>query len=87
MLILAMATLAMMAATAKQRRVARAPFAQLVPTFAMCWLVAALLATVSCAGYSKPPSSGQPTSYVVTVTASGTDAPTHTQQFTLLVKP
>ncbi|MGC1966663.1 MAG: glycoside hydrolase family 44 protein [Candidatus Acidiferrales bacterium] len=87
LLILAMATLAMMAATAKQRRVARAPFAQLVPTFAMCWLVAALLATVSCAGYSKPPSSGQPTSYVVTVTASGTDAPTHTQQFTLLVKP
>ncbi|MGA9734124.1 MAG: glycoside hydrolase family 44 protein [Candidatus Acidiferrales bacterium] len=87
LLILAMATLAMTAATAKQRRVASAPFAQVVPLLAMCWLVAGLLATVSCAGYSKPPTSGQPTSYVVTVTASGANAPTHTQQFTLLVKP
>ena len=47
---------------------------------------AALLATANCAGYSgqKP---GQPATYVVTVTASGTNAPTHTQQFTLTVTP
>jgi hypothetical protein len=49
---------------------------------------AALLATASCAGYSGQKTgqpTAQPTSYVITVTASGTNAPTHTQQFTLTV--
>ncbi|MGC2703031.1 MAG: Ig-like domain-containing protein, partial [Candidatus Acidiferrales bacterium] len=85
LLVLATAMMGILGATAKRRRVTRV--AEAVPSFAMCWVVAALLVTVSCAGYNKPPSSGQPTSYTVTVTASGANAPTHTQQFTLLVKP
>ncbi len=47
---------------------------------------AILLSTASCAGYTAPKAT-QPTSYVVTVTASGANAPTHTQQFTLTVTP
>jgi hypothetical protein len=47
---------------------------------------AALLATANCAGYSGQ-KTGQPATYVVTVTASGANAPTHIQQFTLTVLP
>jgi hypothetical protein len=47
---------------------------------------AALLATANCAGYSRQ-KTGQPTRYAVTVTASGANAPTHAQQFTLTVMP
>jgi len=47
----------------------------------------ALLATANCAGYIGQ-KSGQPAStYVVTVSATGANAPTHTQQFTLTVMP
>jgi hypothetical protein len=48
---------------------------------------AALLATANCAGYIGQ-KTGQPAStFVVTVTASAANAPTHTQQFTLTVTP
>jgi hypothetical protein len=47
---------------------------------------AALLATANCSGYISQ-KTGQPTTYVVTVTASGASSPTHTQQFTLTVMP
>jgi hypothetical protein len=47
---------------------------------------AALLATANCAGYSGQ-KTGQATSYAVTVTSSGANAPTHAQQFTLTVMP
>ncbi len=83
--IFAIAMMGFVAATAKRRRVTRV--AELVPAFAMWLVLVALVATVSCAGYSAPSSAGQPTSYVVTVTASGANAPTHAQQFTLIVKP
>jgi hypothetical protein len=83
--ILAMAAMGFMGAAAKRRGVTRA--AELVPVFSAGVVCVALLGIVSCAGYSKPPGGGQPTSYVVTVTASGANAPTHTQQFTLNVKP
>jgi Glycoside hydrolase family 44/Bacterial Ig-like domain (group 3) len=48
--------------------------------------ITALLVTASCAGYSGHKTS-QPTTYVVTVSASAANAPTHTQQFTLTVTP
>jgi hypothetical protein len=83
--IFAIAMMGFVAATVKRRRETRV--AELAPAFAMWLVLLALVATVSCAGYSTPPSSGQPTSYVVIVTASGTNAPTHAQQFTLIVKP
>jgi hypothetical protein len=43
-----------------------------------------LLFTASCAGYIHQ-NTVQPTSYMVTVTASAANGPTHTQQFTLTV--
>jgi Glycoside hydrolase family 44/Bacterial Ig-like domain (group 3) len=50
-------------------------------------VLVALLATANCAGYSSQ-KTGQPAStYVVTITASGASAATHTQQFTLTVIP
>jgi hypothetical protein len=49
-------------------------------------MVAALLVTASCAGYSGQ-NATRPTTYVVTVTASASNAPTHAQQFTLTVAP
>ena len=45
-----------------------------------------LLFTASCAGYIHQ-NTVQPTSYMVTVTASAANGPTHTQQFTLTVTP
>ena len=83
--ILAVAMIGILGAAVKGRRVTR--LAELVPAFAMWLVVVAWVATASCAGYSTPSSAGQPTNYVVTVTASGANAPTHTQQFTLIVKP
>jgi hypothetical protein len=47
---------------------------------------AGLLITASCAGVVQK-SAAQPASYMITVTASAADAPTHTQQFTLTVMP
>jgi hypothetical protein len=47
---------------------------------------AGLLVTASCAGVIQK-SAVQPASYVITVTASAANAPTHTQQFTLTVMP
>ena len=49
-------------------------------------MLAALLMTASCAGVIQK-SAAQPASYVVTVTASAANAPTHTEQFTLTVLP
>jgi hypothetical protein len=49
-------------------------------------MLAALLMTASCAGVIQK-SAAQPASYVVTVTASAANAPTHTEQFTLTVMP
>jgi hypothetical protein len=54
--------------------------------FLTCAVFAASLVTANCAGYSDQ-KTGQPTNYAVTVTASGANAPTHTQQFTLTVMP
>jgi hypothetical protein len=52
-----------------------------------CAVFAALLVTANCAGYSGQ-KTGQPAStYAVTVSAAGANAPTHTQQFTLTVTP
>jgi len=51
-------------------------------------IFAALLVGAGCAGLSSsqnPPA--QPAPYVVTVTASAANAPTHTEQFTFYVKP
>jgi hypothetical protein len=48
---------------------------------------AALLATANCAGYSNQKTSQPASTYVITVTASAADAPSHTQQFTLTVTP
>jgi large repetitive protein len=47
---------------------------------------AGLLITASCAGVVQK-SAAQPASYMITVTASAANAPTHTQQFTLTVMP
>jgi len=47
---------------------------------------AGLLVTASCAGVIQK-SAVQPASYIITVTASAANAPTHTQQFTLTVVP
>ena len=49
-------------------------------------MFAGLLLTASCAGYIHQ-NTVQPTSYVVTVTASAANGPTHTQQFTLTITP
>jgi Glycoside hydrolase family 44/Bacterial Ig-like domain (group 3) len=48
---------------------------------------AALLATANCAGYSGQKTVQPASSYIVTITASAANAPTHTQQFTLTVTP
>jgi hypothetical protein len=55
--------------------------------YATCAVLAAVMAIGGCA--STPQGQGliQPVSYVVTVTASANDAPTHTGQFQLTVKP
>jgi hypothetical protein len=52
-------------------------------------LFAALLVTAGCAGLvsSSSPKPAEPAPYVVTVTASAANAPTHSQQFTLNVAP
>ncbi len=47
----------------------------------------ALLATANCSGYSSPKTTQPASTYVVTITASAANAPTHTQQFTLTVIP
>jgi hypothetical protein len=49
--------------------------------------LAALLATANCAGYSGQKTRQPASTYVVTLTASAANAPTHTQQFTLTVAP
>ena len=49
-------------------------------------MIAGLLVTASCAGVVQK-SAVQPASYMVTVTASAANAPTHTEQFTLTVLP
>jgi hypothetical protein len=48
---------------------------------------AALLATANCAGYSGQKPTQPASTYVVTITASAANAPTHTQQFTLIATP
>jgi hypothetical protein len=48
---------------------------------------AALLATANCAGYSGQKTGQLASTYVVTITASAANAPTHTQQFTLTATP
>jgi hypothetical protein len=61
------------------------------PAFRSFVILTALLVAAGCAQITPSGNANgagsQPTSYVVTVTASGTAAPTHTQQFTLTVKP
>jgi len=59
---------------------------KLARAFLATAMFAAVLATANCAGYSGQ-KTGQTTSYAVTVTASGANAPTHSQQFTLTVMP
>jgi|HubBroStandDraft_1064217.scaffolds.fasta_scaffold01400_9 hypothetical protein len=59
---------------------------KLARAFLTSAVFAALLATANCAGYVGQKTS-QPPTYVVTVSASGANAPTHTQQFTLTVMP
>lgn len=82
--IFALALAGMMGTAGKKGSPRRAAgFAPAFLTFAM---LAALLATASCAGYSKQ-SVVQPASYVVMVTASAANAPTHSEQFTLNVTP
>src|SRR5277367_1573237 len=49
--------------------------------------LAALLATANCAGYSGQKTVQPASTYVVTITASAANAPTHTQQFTLTATP
>jgi hypothetical protein len=48
---------------------------------------AALLATANCAGYTGQKTVQPASTYAVTVTALGANAPTHTQQFALTVTP
>lgn len=50
-------------------------------------IFAALLVSAGCAGLASSKNPTQPAPYVVTVTASAANAPTHTQQFTFYVKP
>ncbi len=50
-------------------------------------VLAALLATVNCAGYSGQKTVQPTKTYAVSITASAANAPTHTQQFTLTVAP
>jgi len=47
----------------------------------------AVLVTAGCAGLSSPQKPVQPPAYVITVTASAANAPIHTLNFTLYVKP
>jgi Glycoside hydrolase family 44/Bacterial Ig-like domain (group 3) len=62
--------------------------AQFVPAFLACVMLAALLVTASCAGYSKNGTQpSQPQTYSVTITASAANSPTHSDQFTLTVTP
>jgi Glycoside hydrolase family 44/Bacterial Ig-like domain (group 3) len=82
--ILFLAILGVAAAVGNKRPAA--PDMNFARAFLASAVFAALLATANCAGYSGQ-KTGQPTSYVVTVTASGANAPTHTQQFTLTVMP
>jgi hypothetical protein len=48
---------------------------------------AALLGTANCAGYVGQKTSQPASTYVVTITATAVNAPTHTQQFTLTATP
>jgi hypothetical protein len=48
---------------------------------------AALLATANCAGYVGQKTVQPASTYIVTITASAANAPTHTQQFTLTATP
>ena len=50
-------------------------------------LFAALLATANCAGYVGQKTMQPASTYLITVTASAANAPTHTQQFTLTATP
>lgn len=60
---------------------------RLVQTMLACAIFAALLVGAGCAGLASSKNPTQPAPYVVTVTASAANAPTHTQQFTFYVKP
>jgi hypothetical protein len=60
---------------------------KLARAFLATAVFAALLATANCAGYSGQKTVQPASTYTVTVTASDTNAPTHTQQFTLTVMP
>jgi hypothetical protein len=50
-------------------------------------IFAAMLVIAGCAGLTSPQKSVQPSANVITVTASAANAPVHTLQFTLYVKP
>src|SRR5277367_2130911 len=60
---------------------------RLVQTMLASAIFAALLMSAGCAGLASSQNPTQPAPYVVTVTASAVNAPTHTQQFTFIVKP
>ena len=60
---------------------------RLVQTMLASAIFAALLVGAGCAGLASSKNPTQPAPYVVTVTASAANAPTHTQQFTFYVKP
>jgi hypothetical protein len=50
-------------------------------------MIGGLLVTASCAGVIQKSATPQPATFMVTVTASAANAPTHTEQFTLTVMP
>jgi hypothetical protein len=60
---------------------------RLVQTMLASAIFVALLVSAGCAGLATSQDPAQPAPYVVTVTASAANAPTHTQQFTFYVKP
>jgi hypothetical protein len=75
---------AVLLAMAARRWTAATQPVRWAPAFAACALLAVVLATGGCA--STPQGLTQPVSYDVTVTASASNAPTHTGQFQLTVR-
>jgi len=74
-------------AVATRKRKALSGTVGWVPAFVTCAILAAVLTMEGCASTSTPQSLVQPVTYDVTVTASTSNAPTHTGEFQLTVKP
>jgi hypothetical protein len=78
---------AVLAAVVARKRRAVGATVRWAPVYATCAVLAAVVALEGCASTPQGQGLVQPVSYVVTVTASANDAPTHTGQFQLTVKP